>query len=448
MGQASRGCVALIGRPNVGKSTLFNRLTRSRAAIVDDEPGVTRDRHYGRVELEDGFFSLIDTGGFEPGAAEGFTALMRPQIEAALQEAEAIVFLVDGRAGLTPQDDEIAGRLRRSGKPIILAVNKLDRPEDENLAAEFFALGLGEPLAVSAEHKLGLDRLRESLAGALPQTEAEAEAEADESLLRVAVVGRPNVGKSSLINRILGQERLLVSEVPGTTRDAVDSLVRFGQKNYLFIDTAGLRRPGRIGLGVEKWSVLRALKALDRADLAVVLVDSLEGVTDGEARICGLAEERGRAVVVGFNKWDLVQEPEAAFRRLSDEFERRAKFLAFAPRVVLSARTGRNLPRLFEAIDRLAGQYNFRAATAEVNRVLEEATRRHQPPVIGRGRLKFFYATQAESRPPRFILFCNRPDQVHFSYARYLANQFREAFGLQEIPVKVVFKARSRRGDG
>jgi len=446
MGQASRGCVALIGRPNVGKSTLFNRLTRSRAAIVDDEPGVTRDRHYGRVELEGGFFSLIDTGGFEPGSAEGFTALMKPQIEAALEEAEAVVFLVDGRAGLTPQDQEIAGRLRRANKPIILAVNKLDRPEDEDLAAEFFALGLGEPLAVSAEHNLGLDVLRESLAGALP--EAAAGEEADESLLRVAVVGRPNVGKSSLINRILGQERLLVSEIPGTTRDAVDSLVSFGQKTYLFIDTAGLRRPGRIGLGVEKWSVLRALKALDRADLAVVLVDSLEGMTDGEARICGLAEERGRAVVVGFNKWDLVQEPDAAFRRLSDEFERRAKFLSFAPRVVLSARTGRNLPRLFEAIDRLAVQYNFRAATSEVNRVLEEATRRHQPPVIGRGRLKFFYATQAESRPPRFILFCNRPDQVHFSYARYLANQFREAFGLQEIPVKLVFKARSRRGEG
>ncbi len=447
MSAASRGYVALVGRPNVGKSTLFNRLTRSRAAIVEDEPGVTRDRHYGQAALtspdgaEAGSFTLIDTGGFEPDAEEGLPALMKRQVRTAIDEADVIVFLLDGKEGLTPLDKEIGRHLRRQTKPVIVVANKLDRPHETDAAWEFYELGLGEVLPVSGEHGLGVGRLKEEIASLLPPPVDEGDE--DEEVVRVAVIGRPNVGKSSLINRLAGTERVIVSEVPGTTRDALDILVETPEGAYVFIDTAGIRRPGKVGRGVEKWSVLRALKAMDRADVAVLMVDSLDGMTDGEARVCGLAVERGRVVVVAFNKWDLVDEPDRRFKDLRQEMEYKLKFLSYVPSVVISALTGRNLPKLLKAISGVYEQYVFRAPTGDVNRVLEEAVLRHTPPYTKPGRrLKFFYATQAEIKPPTFVVFTNYPELVHFSYARYLTNRFKEAFGLDQIPVKVLFRPR------
>ncbi|MBW1713184.1 MAG: ribosome biogenesis GTPase Der [Deltaproteobacteria bacterium] len=437
------GYVALVGRPNVGKSTLFNRLTRSRQAIVDGQPGVTRDRHYGLVKTDQGSFTLIDTGGFEPWADQGLPQLMKAQVEAALDQADLIIFLLDGRLGLNPLDREIASLLRRRAKRVVTAVNKLDDPQMFDLAAEFHALGLTDPLPISAAHGLGIDDLLQAVAAGLPQVPVlKPEAE---DVVRLAIVGRPNVGKSSLVNKILGAERMIVSETPGTTRDAVDTLVASGGRPYLLIDTAGLRRPGRIKTGVERWSVLRALKAMDRADLALVLIDATEGLTDQEARVCGLAVDRGRAVILAVNKWDLIDDPDRRFKDLKDELAFKLKFLSFVPWLVISAKTGRNLAKIFQAADQVFEQYSFRAPTAEVNQVLDQAVTSHPPPLAGRGRLKFYFATQAQTRPPTFVVFTNKPDQVHFSYARFLTNRFKEAFGLKDIPIKVKFKPRKRR---
>jgi len=438
------GYVALVGRTNVGKSTLFNRLTRSRQAIVHDQPGVTRDRQYGLVETEEGTFTLIDTGGFEPGAEEGLSKLMRAQVEAAIQEADAIILLLDGRQGITPLDQEIAGRLRKVSKRVVAAANKLDDPSLEDLTSDFYELGLGDPVPFSAEHGLGVDRLLEAVLPLLPE-QGEVRKEEEKGTIRVAVVGRPNVGKSSLVNQVLGSERMVVSEIPGTTRDAVDTLVKLGQRSYLLIDTAGIRKPGRIKRGVERWSVIRALKAMERADVAVILVDAVEGLTDQEARVCGMAVERGLAVVLAFNKWDLMAEPDRTFKEFKDTLAFKLKFLSFIPWLVVSAKTGRNMGRIFQAVDSVYEQYCFRAPTAEVNRVLEEATAHHQPPLAGRGRLKFYFATQVGAKPPTFVVFTNHPDQVHFSYARYLTNRFRTAFGLDLIPVRVFFRPRKRK---
>ena len=443
MEKSAERYVALVGRPNVGKSTLFNRLTKTREAIVHDEPGVTRDRHYGRVEDDDGSFTLIDTGGFEPAAEEGLPHLMRRQVEIALSEADLVVFLLDGRQGINPLDMEIADLLRKRSKKVLVAVNKLDDPKLHHLLTDFYALGLGEPIPVSSAHGLGIDPLLEEIQGQLPP--GGAPEEAPEGVIRLAVVGRPNVGKSSLVNKVLGSGRMVVSEVPGTTRDAVDTQVRVDGRDYLLIDTAGIRKPGRIQKGVEKFSVVRALKAMDRADVALVLIDAVEGLTDQEARVCGMAVERGRAVILAVNKWDLLEEPDRAFKEFKDLIAFKLKFLSFVPWVVVSAKTGRNLPKIFKAAQDLYAQYTFRAPTAEVNRILEESLRHHQAPMIGRNRLKFFYATQVSTRPPTFVVFTNAPEKIHFSYSRYLTNRFREAFGLDQIPIKVFFRRRTRR---
>ena len=435
--------VALVGRPNVGKSTLFNRLTRTREAIVHDEPGVTRDRHYGRVESEEGGFTLIDTGGFEPTAEEGLPHLMRTQVETAVDEADVVVFLLDGRQGVTPMDMEIAGLLRKRSKKVVAAINKLDDPQMYDLLTDFYSLGLDNLIPVSSAHGLGVGPLLEAVAGLLPP--GDRVEEVPEGVIRMAVVGRPNVGKSSLVNKVLGRERMVVSEIPGTTRDAVDTPVRVNGRDYLLIDTAGIRKPGRIKKGVERWSVVRALKAMDRADVAVVLIDSVEGLTDQEARVCGMAVDRGRAIILAVNKWDLVEDPDKAFKEFKDLIAYKLKFLSYVPWLVISAKTGRNIPKIFKAAEELYAQYVFRASTSEVNRVLEDSQRHHQAPLIGRGRLKLFYATQVSTMPPTFVVFTNAPEKVHFSYSRYLQNRFREAFGLDRIPLKVYFRKRKQR---
>jgi GTP-binding protein len=431
--------IAIVGRPNVGKSTLFNRLSRSRDALVDDQPGVTRDRLYASIVWDDRRLTLIDTGGFQETDEDPLYGLVRGQVMKAIEESDLILFMVDGREGMMPGDQEIADLLRRSGKEVCLAVNKVDGPEQEHLISDFYGLGISRVQAVSAAHGYGLRTLMEDLTGDLPEAAGEGE---DENRIRVAILGRPNVGKSSLINRILGTERLLVSEVPGTTRDAVDILCTWKGKEYLFIDTAGIRRKGRVREKIEKFSVIKALRGLERCHVAVVMTDAASGITDQDVRICGYAFERGRAIVLAMNKWDLVKKSPADRRLLDEGVERQLTFLPFAPRLHLSALTGTGVPRLFEMIDRVFDQFSRRANTGEVNRALEESVRTNPPPKTGRGGLKLYYATQSGIKPPTIVVFVNNPEKVHFSYRRFLTNQFREQLGLDLTPVQVIFRKR------
>ncbi|MDR2935212.1 MAG: ribosome biogenesis GTPase Der, partial [Candidatus Adiutrix sp.] len=410
--------IALVGRPNVGKSTLFNRLVGRPQALVDDRPGVTRDRHYGELRFNDRLGTVIDTGGFDPTDEDPLIGRIKAQALAALEESDLTVLVTDGRSGPTPHDRELARLIRRSGRPHLVAVNKIDGPGQEAGLNEFHELGLDGLWPVSAAHGYGLGDFKAALAAFMaPDEPGEADGEAPP---RVAVIGRPNAGKSSLINRLAGCDRLVVDSRPGTTRDAVAVPVTAGGRDYIFIDTAGVRRRGRVDEKLEKLSVLRALKSLDRADAALLVVDALAGLSDQDAHIAGYAHEKGRPVVVLANKWDAVRNKAETLKEMDRLLELKLGFLAKAPVVTGSARTGLRLDRLFGFIDRLMGQYRFRAPTAEVNRVLEAAVAEHTPPYAGRGRLKFYYATQAATRPPTFVVFTNRPDEVHFSYRRFL----------------------------
>ena len=431
--------IAIVGRPNVGKSTLFNRLTRSRAALVDDQPGITRDRLYASVEWQGKSFTLVDTGGFDDSEAEPLLPGMRNQVVKAIEEADRVLFMVDGRNGLMPGDEKIADVLRRSRKKVFLGVNKVDGPEHQHLTAEFYSLGFDRVYPVSAAHGYGLAAL---LGAVTEDLEEIAKEEPSDDLTKVAIVGRPNVGKSSLINRIVGAERLLVSELPGTTRDSVDIHFTLRGRNYVFIDTAGIRRKGRVKDKIEKFSVIKALQSLDRCHVAVVLIDASEGVTDQDAHICGYAFERGRGVILAVNKWDLVKKDPEKKKRLADTMDRQMSFLSFAPQVYISALTGEKVKALFEKINLLHGQLCRRIDTNVVNKALADMVQKNPPPKMGPGRLRFFYATQTDVMPPGFALFVNRPDLVHFSYERYLLNQFREKLDLTEVPIRIRFKKR------
>jgi len=431
--------IAIVGRPNVGKSTLFNRLTRSRAALVDDQPGITRDRLYASVEWEGKGFTLVDTGGFDDSEEEPLLQGVRDQVVKAIEEADRILFMVDGRAGLMPLDEKIADVLRRSRKEVFLCVNKADGPEHQHLTADFYSLGFDRVHPVSAAHGYGLAGLLDAMTEDLGEP-AKEEAPAD--LTKVAIVGRPNVGKSSLINRIVGAERLLVSELPGTTRDSVDIHFALKGTNYVFIDTAGIRRKGRVKEKIEKFSVIKALQSLDRCHVAVVLIDASEGVTDQDAHICGYAFERGRGVILAVNKWDLVKRDPEKKKRLADTLDRQVSFLSFAPQLNVSAMTGEKVQHLLEKINLLHGQLFRRIDTSVVNKVLTEIIQKNPPPKMGRGRLKFFYATQTGVMPPGFALFVNRPDLVHFTYERYLVNQFRERLELKNVPIQLRFRKK------
>jgi len=434
--------VAIVGRPNVGKSTLFNRLVGYNKAMVDDQPGVTRDRNYAQVKVRGKPVTLVDTGGFDPDLKAGLTALVREQTMMALEEADLTVFLADGRQGLNPHDRELLDLLRRSGRPFLLAVNKIDGPEKEAALADFYALGVEPVWPVSAAHGYGVRDFIDYLAGLLPEAEEETP---PEGLVRVGVIGRPNVGKSSLVNRLLGEERTLVAETPGTTRDPVDVTVEHRGRFYLLVDTAGIRRKGRVSLKLEKYSVMRALKSLERCDVALLLVDSVEGITDQDAHVAGYALDRGRGLILVFNKWDLIKDQRAELKKIKASLELKMKFLSFAPFLSVSALTGLRTGRIFGLIDEVFAQYSFRAPTGQVNRVLEQAVLAHIPPYVGRSRLKFYYGTQVSTRPPTFVLFANRPDKVHFSYQRYLTNSFREAFGLDKVPVRVLLRPRPKK---
>ena len=431
--------VAIVGRPNVGKSTLFNRLIGSRKAIVRDTPGVTRDRIHGTCEFGGWRATVIDTGGLDPTSDEPLTAQVRKQVLAAIAEADALVFVIDGREGVTPLDHEVVRLLRRVAKPVLVAVNKVDAKGHEAAAAEVYGLGMDPVLLVSAEHGRGVAELIEALAMRLPAPPSAEDEEAGP--IRIAVVGRPNVGKSSLVNAIAGQERVVVHTEPGTTRDAVDTLVTVEGRPYILVDTAGLRRKGRTEGALDKLSAVMARRSLQRADLALVVLDAAEGVTTQDARIAGYAEAAGRAVVLVVNKWDLVGTADRA-PELVRSLRERLPFLTHAPVVFTSARAGTGLRELFETIDRVALDYAKEISTGELNRVLIAAVERRPPPGFHGKTLKLFYGTQTATRPPTFLLFVNDPAALHFSYERYLVSALRERFGLAGCAVRLRLRRR------
>jgi len=435
--------VAILGRPNVGKSTLFNRITRSRDALVDDEPGVTRDRHYGHASWNDVTFMLVDTGGFADDDA--FSKEIRFQIFQAIEEADVLLLVLDGKTGLSPFDRELLDILRGVRKTVFYLVNKIDGPEQEERLADFYRLGVEPLYPVSAEHRYGMSDFLDDLVKTLHRPAEEAAGQGSSDLIALAVVGRPNVGKSSLINRILGQQRLVVSPTPGTTRDAIDSVCRRGGTSYLMIDTAGIRRKGKVSEKLEKFSVIKALRSLERCDVALIVLDAAEGITDQDTAIAGYAFERGCGCVFVLNKWDLAEKNGVSERKMIEELRLQAKFLSFAPALTVSARTGRRVNRVFQLVGDVYAQYNQRIATGQLNRLLETALKRNPPP-LHRGRpVKFYYGTQVTAKPPTVVFFVNHPEAVHFSYKRYLLNQLREQTGLDQTPIRVIFRQRERR---
>ena len=436
--------VAIVGRPNVGKSTLFNRYAGHRRALALDVPGLTVDRIVEEVEALDRRLLLVDTAGLDPAAEEGLPAAVQAQAWAAIEDADAILFLVDGQAGLLPEDEELARTLRRTAKPVALLVNKIDLPQHEERVAEFHVLGFEHTLGISASHGRGAWDALESLAESLP--EMTPPDPLPEGTIRIAIIGRPNVGKSSLANRIAGKQSVVVSDVPGTTRDSVDVHIEEGDQHYVLVDTAGLRRPGRRVATTEHVSALMTVRALERADVAFLLMDAAEGVTEQDAKIANMARERGRAVAILANKWDLV--PGDASDAFQLELERRLRFMTDAPVLRVSALTGSGVKRLFSTARDLHEAAQRRIPTADLNRWLEDATRRHEPAMAQRGRrkrpLKFFYATQTRVAPPTFVLFCTEPDAVQPAYKRFLENRLRESFDLTGTPVRIRLQARSK----
>ena len=450
--------VALVGRPNVGKSTCFNRIVGQRRAIVEDLPGTTRDRLYGDAEWNGVPFSVVDTGGLEilesqqrrgsgqrtkplSTASVGFIEEIRQQAEAAIAEADVIVMLVDVLDGPTPADDDVADVLRRADKPVIVAANKADNDQRRQAAYEFYALGLGEVLAISALHGTGMGELLDQIVAALPVVEDEEEPEA----LKIALVGRPNVGKSSLLNKLLGEERAIVSAIPGTTRDATDTYLTWEGKPVLLIDTAGIRRRGRVERGIEKYSVLRAMKAISRADVAILLLDAQDLVTAQDAHVAGYIQEEMRSIIVLVNKWDLITKDTYTMDAYTKQIRADLKFLDYVPVLFISALTGQRVHKVLPLALQVYEERMVRIPTSELNRLVEDATIRHSPPHKAGKRLKFYYATQASVDPPTFVFFVNDTRLVHFSYERYLENQIRRRYGYLGTPLKLLF--RSRGGD-
>ena len=436
----SRPLVAIVGRPNVGKSMLFNKLTGQRLSIVEDTPGVTRDRLYAPCEWRGRKFDLVDTGGIEPGTDSEILLFMRKQAEIAIQNATVIVFLCDIKTGLTASDQEVGAMLLKSGKPVVLAVNKMDATgiTDPDIY-EFYNLGLGDPIAVSAVHGHGTGDLLDACFEYFPDEEEE---ELDEDVIKVAVIGKPNVGKSSLVNRILGEERVIVSDMAGTTRDAVDNYFENDKGKYLLIDTAGMRRKSRVDDRVEKFSVLRATLAIERCDVCLILIDGTEGVTEQDTKVAGLAHEAGKACIIVVNKWDAVEKDDKTMQHMVEDIRRELSYMPYAPILFLSALTGSRVDKLFDAINSVNEQASMRITTGMLNDVLADATARVQPPTDKGKRLKVYYMTQVGVRPPHFVIFCNRADIFHFSYQRYLENQIRATFGLEGTPVKITIREK------
>ncbi|MFA7464232.1 MAG: ribosome biogenesis GTPase Der [Syntrophales bacterium] len=433
--------VAIIGRPNVGKSTLFNRIAERKKAIVIDEPGATRDRNYAEASWDGRSFIVVDTGGFEPVSTDRMLVQMREQTNLAIEEADIILFLMDGREGLVPSDQEIAGILRRTGKRVYYVVNKIDGPRHEALTGEFYRLGVDRIFSISAEHGLGIGELMSEAAEGIAAVEEKGE-EAEEERIRIAVIGRPNTGKSSLVNRILGIERAIVNPAPGTTRDPVDTPFEFNGKPYLLIDTAGIRRKSRISLKLEKYSIMEALRTLSRSDVALILIDAEEGITEQDAKIAGLAFERGVICIVLVNKWDLVEKDNSTLGIFVKKIKDDLKFLDFAPILFISALTGQRVMNIFKTVEDAYAQYTKRIPTAEINRRVAEFTESNPPPRHRNRVNSIQYATQTSVKPPTFVLFARAPSALHFSYRRYLTNRIRESFGFDLVPIRLLFRKR------
>lgn len=432
--------VAVVGRPNVGKSTLFNKLVGKRLSIVEDTPGVTRDRIYSKCEWRNREFMIVDTGGIEPASDDVILAQMRRQAQVAIEKADVIVFLTDMRCGVTADDYEVASMLQKSGKPVILAVNKCDgigEPPPEFY--EFYNLGMGDPFPVSALHGHGSGDLLDEIFKYFPKEDTP---EYDEEYIKVAVIGKPNVGKSSLINRIAGEERAIVSDIAGTTHDATDTIIENEDGKYVFIDTAGIRRKSKITEKIEHYSVLRAYMAVDRADVCVIVIDALVGFTDQDSKVAGYAHEQGKACIVAVNKWDAVDKSTGTMEEYTNDLKEKFSFMSYVPFIFISAKTGQRVDKLFELINSVNSQNCMRITTGMLNDVLSYATTRVQPPSDKGRRLKIYYMTQASVRPPTFVVFVNRADLFHFSYQRYIENQIRQTFGLTGTPVRFVIRER------
>ncbi len=436
----SKPVVAIVGRPNVGKSTLFNKLVGSRLSIVDDTPGVTRDRIYGDCEWQNRTMLLVDTGGIEPYSDDIILKQMRRQAQLAIDSADVIILVTDVRSGVVSTDREVASMLQKSGKPIVLCVNKCDTVgEPPAEFYEFYNLGLGDPIPVSSVHGMGTGDLLEAVIEHLPEQEEESE---EDEVIKVAVIGKPNVGKSSLVNAILGEDRMIVSDIAGTTRDATDSYVENSHGKFIFIDTAGLRRKSRVYDAIEKYSVIRARMAVERAQVCVIMIDAVEGFTEQDSKVAGIAHELGKACIIAVNKWDAVEKDgrtmDSYRKKLMNDFS----FMSYAPIIFISAKTGLRLDRLFELIKYVDDQNAMRISTGRLNDLLADVTARVQPPTDKGRRLKIFYMTQASTRPPTFVCFVNRKDLFHYSYQRYIDNQIRSVFGLEGTPTRMIIRER------
>ena len=441
----SKPLVAIVGRPNVGKSMLFNKLVGRRLSIVEDTPGVPRDRLYAECEWRGRKFDIVDTGGIEPGTTTEILSFMRKQAEIAISHADVIVFLCDITTGLTASDQDVANMLLRARKPVVLAVNKMDQVGMTNPDIfEFYTLGLGDPIAVSAVHGHGTGDLLDACFDYFPPEEEEEE---EDDLIKVAVIGKPNVGKSSLINKILGEERVIVSDMAGTTRDAVDSYFENQDGKFLLIDTTGMRKRSKVNDQIEKFSVLRAAMAIERSDVCLIMIDAQEGVTEQDTKVAGMAHESGKACIIVVNKWDAVEKDDKTMDKMRNDIRRDLAYMTYAPIVFISALTGQRVPRLFQLIKYVDDQAATRITTGMLNSLLADATARVQPPTDKGRRLKIYYMTQAGTRPPHFVCFCNDAKLFHFSYQRYLENQIRATFGLEGTPIRLTIRQRGDKED-
>ena len=435
--------VAVVGRPNVGKSTLFNALAGSNISIVKDTPGITRDRIYADITWLNRTFTLIDTGGIEPDSRDVILSQMRAQAQIAMDTADVIIFLVDVKQGLVDADSKVADMLRRSRKPVVLVVNKVDHFEKYMADVyEFYNLGIGDPFPVSAVNKLGLGEMLEEVAshfGDLPEEDEEDERP------KVAIVGKPNVGKSSLINKLLGEERLIVSDIAGTTRDAVDTEISWGGKEYVLIDTAGVRRKNKVKEELEKYMILRTVSAVERADIVVLVIDAMEGVTEQDAKIAGIAHDRRKSVIIAVNKWDAVEKDDKTIYRVTERIRNVLSYMPYAEILFVSAKTGQRLPKLFETIDMVSENHAMRVATGVLNEIMTEAVALQQPPSDKGKRLRLYYITQVSVKPPTFVIFVNSRELMHFSYTRYIENQIRQTFGFRGTPLRFIIRERNEK---
>ncbi|MFT8347834.1 ribosome biogenesis GTPase Der [Clostridium saccharoperbutylacetonicum] len=431
--------VAIVGRPNVGKSTLFNRLAGKRISIVQDTPGVTRDRVYAEAEWLSYNFTMIDTGGIEPERDDIIVKQMRRQANIAIETADVIVFIVDGKEGLTPADNEVASMLRKSKKPVVLVVNKVDSLKDEDNAWEFYNLGIGDPVTISASQGLGLGDMLDKVVEGFDKSIFEEE---EDEYIRIAMIGKPNVGKSSLINKLLGEDRVIVSDVPGTTRDAIDSYLETEEGKFILIDTAGLRRKSKVKEEIERYSVVRTYAAIERADVCILMIDATEGVTEQDEKIIGYAHEMRKAIMVIVNKWDLVEKDDKTLDKFKKELQGNLKFLSYAEYLFISALTGQRTNKVLRMAKYCYDNYNKRVSTGILNDVISKAILMKEPPVVGIKRMKIYYATQVATRPPKFVFFVNDESARHFSYERYLENQLRDSFDFKGTGIQVEYRQR------